>query len=492
MNTRLLLRYLGLLLIPVAGAMGLCAIIAVLDRAHEVGTGSIRSLTISAAVTFAAGLILTLYGGQQKKELLRKEAIALVGLTWLVAAFFGALPYLLVNDPLPPLAAYFESMSGFTTTGSTVIEDLDRWPKSIIFWRSLTQWLGGVGILVLFVALLSAFGGGGGHSLFRQESSVNATAGFETRARDKALRLWQIYLVLTAVCFAGLMLLGMDFFDAAVHTFSTVSTGGFSSYDESVSYFRTHPWIEIWITIFMVIGGLSFVLLAWLTMGRWDYWEKEEEARAYLWILGVATLIITFDLLLNGTEMGPITTLRTASFQVVSIMTSTGFGIADYNEWPTMSRMLLVLLMFIGGCAGSTAGGIKVRRFLVFLKMARQQVISAFRPNQVFALRLNGSPVSESARNQILFYIALNGLVLAIGTMVIGLLEPGLDLVSAFTSVAATLFNIGPGLSTVGPTSNFADFSPLSHLIFSIAMALGRLEFFAILVLFLPELWRKY
>jgi len=227
-------------------------------------------------------------------------------------------------------------------------------------------------------------------------------------------------------------------------------------------------------------------------MGRWDYWEKEEEARAYLWILGVATLIITFDLLLNGTEMGPIITLRTASFQVVSIMTSTGFGIADYNEWPTMSRMLLVLLMFIGGCAGSTAGGIKVRRFLVFLKMARQQVISAFRPNQVFALRLNGSPVSESARNQILFYIALNGLVLAIGTMVIGLLEPGLDLVSAFTSIAATLFNIGPGLSTVGPTSNFADFSPLSHLIFSIAMALGRLEFFAILVLFLPELWRKY
>jgi len=491
MNNRLLLRYLGLLLLPVAGAMLLCLLLAFTDMAKEHATGAIRSLSISAAITALSGLILIAIGGKQTGELLRKEAIALVGLVWLLAAAFGALPYLLVEEPLTLTEAYFESMSGYTTTGSTVLTDIEAWPNSIIFYRSLTQWLGGVGILVLFVGLLSAMGTGSGRTLFQQESSVNASASFGTRAKDKANRLWQIYLVLSAVCFLGLVLLGLDPFEAAIHMFSTVATGGFSSRNASIGHFA-NPWIEWWLIIFMVLGGISFVLMAWLSMRRWDRWQQEEETKAYLWILGIAATLIAIDLFFAKTEMGFFETLRTSLFQTVSIMTSTGFVTANYDQWPTASRLILLLLIFIGGCAGSTAGGMKVRRILIFVKSARQQLIGAFRPNQVFTIRIGGNAINEHQRNQTLFFIGLTGLLFAICTILIGAFEPGLDLVSVFSSVAATLLNTGPGLGAVGPTSNFAEFSPASQMVFAFAMALGRLEFFAILVLLLPELWRHY
>jgi len=491
MNLRLLLHHLGVLLLPVAGAMLLCLLLAFSDLELEMEQGAVRSLAISALVTFLSGLVLLAIGSKPKTELLRKEAVALVGLVWLVAAAFGSLPYLFVDEPLTLTGAYFESMSGFTTTGSTVIEDLALWPNSIIFYRSLTQWLGGVGILVLFVGLLSAMGTNSGRALFREESSVNARAGFGFRARDKAARLWQIYLIISLVCFLGLWALGMNAFEAAIHMFAAVSTGGFSSRNTSVGAFA-EPLIEWWLIIFMTIGGISFVLMTWLSMRRWDRWKQEEEAKVYLSILGIAGLILTIDLISGGHSSHWFDTFRVSLFQSVSIMTSTGFVTADYNEWPTVSRLLLLLLMFFGGCAGSTAGGIKIQRVLITLKMTHQQIVRAFRPNQVFPIRVGGDAIHEEQRNETLFYIVLTILVFAVCNMLVGAFEPGLDLLSIFSSVAATLFNTGPGLEAVGPTSNFAHFSAPSLLVFSFAMALGRLELFAILVLFLPELWRKY
>jgi len=492
MNYKVLSHFLGLLLLPVGAAMLGCFVFSVADWQYEQSTGAARSLAISALVTLIFGGILVLLGRGSADSLLRKEAIALVGIAWLLVAFFGALPYFLVENPLNFAEAYFESMSGFTTTGSSVLSDVTAWPRSIILWRALTQWLGGGGILVLFVALLSTMGAGASRSLFKQESSVSANAGFATRAKDRAMRLWQIYLGLSVICFAGLLLMGMGPFDAAVHTFATVSTGGFSSRNESIAAYAS-PMIEIWITLFMILGGISFVLLAWLAARRWEFWKVEEEAKSYLWILGGASLLITADLVSwSKFEGGMLEALRQSTFQVVSIMTTTGFATADFNQWPLFSKMILVAIMFIGGCAGSTSGGIKVRRILVFLKMTRQQIIAAFRPNQVFALKLNGMPLNSEMRNQVLFFIALTGLVVAVFTMLVGLFEYNLDLVSCFTAVVATLFNIGPGLNAVGPMSNFGDLTAASHILLSVAMALGRLEFFAILVLFLPELWRKY
>lgn len=491
MNLRLLLHHLGVLLLPVAGAMLLCLLLAFSDMQLEIEQGAIRSLAISAVITFFSGILLLLIGSKPKTDLLRKEAIALVGLVWLVAAAFGSLPYLLVDEPLTLAGAYFESMSGFSTTGSTVIEDLAIWPNSIIFYRSLTQWLGGIGILVLFVGLLSAMGNSSGRALFRQESSVNASAGFGFRAEQKAARLWQIYLVISLICFLGLWALGMNAFEAAIHMFAAVSTGGFSSRNASVGAFAS-PLIEWWLIMFMAIGGISFVLMAWLSLRRWDRWREEEEAKVFLGILGGAAVILCLDLLLAGHGGAWSDTVRISLFQSVSIMTSTGFVTADYNEWPTVSRLLLLLLMFFGGCAGSTAGGIKIERVLITIKMTHQQLVRAFRPNQVLPIRVSGKAVQEQQRNETLFFIVLTILVFAACNLLVGAFEPGLDLISVFSAVAATLFNTGPGLEAVGPASNFAHFNAPSLVIFSIAMALGRLEFFAILVLLLPDLWRQY
>lgn len=489
MNYPILFRVLGLLVLLMAGSLFACEAYAFFAERGDIDVIHDFALLKSAGIACAVGGTLLLLGRRAGNEILRKEAIAIVGLGWLLCTVIGAIPYLLGTPAMNPAAAFFESASGFTTTGASVITNLDDYPRSLLLWRATTQWLGGMGILVLFVALLSTLGVGS-KSLFRHESSAQIGYGFHSRIRQTALRLWQIYTGLTVICTIGLMLLGMSFYDALLHTFAAISTGGFGVYNSSVAHFDSAA-IDAWLCLFMIFGGMNFVLLAWMLRGNLRRLFSDEELRGYLGILLVATLAIAVDLMLRR-DLSFLRSLQLSSFQVVSIMTTTGFVTADFDQWPTFSKAFLVLLMFVGGCAGSTSGGIKVSRILVLLKTTGQQLINSFRPNQVVPLRLGGQILDESEKTSAVFFIALTGMIVALATMALNVIEPGLDLVSSFTAVCATLFNIGPGLGAVGPTQNFGFLSPASHMLLSWLMLLGRLELFALLVLFLPALWRRY
>jgi len=489
MNYRLLFKVLGLLVLLVGAAMLVCEVALLLDEStRELKTHDFALLKSFGIATLISAAFLY-WGKGAGDQILRKEAIAIVGLGWLVSTVVGALPFLFSSPALSPAGAFFESASGFTTTGSTVITDLRLCSPQILLWRATTQWLGGMGILVLFVALLSTLGVGS-KSLLQHESSAQSGFGFHTRIRQIAMRLWQIYAALTVVCIVGLIVFGMGPLDAVAHAFAAISTGGFSTRNESVTYYNSAP-IDAWLCIFMALGGMSFPLLAWLFRGGFKNVRKDEELRLYLAFLIVSTLVITADLAVRMDESIP-RGLQIASFQVVSIMTTTGFCTADFDTWPTLSKALLVTLMFVGGCAGSTSGGIKVSRVAIFFKTAGQQLRNSFRPNQHIPVCMNGETLEEEQISKAMFFIALTAFVVALATLAITLLEPQLDLVSSFTSVVASLFNIGPGLGEVGASKNFAFFSPASHILLGLVMILGRLEFFGVLALFIPALWRRY
>ena len=489
MDYRQISRFIGLLLLLVAVSMTGCLAYSLYD--NEPGHAADRALGFSALLTAAAGGLLRWFGAGSSREILRREAIVIVGLGWALSAVFGSLPYLLTSPSLPPAAAVFESVSGFTTTGASVIKDVESLPRGILLWRATTQWLGGMGILVLFVAVLSMAGGGGTKSLFRRESSAQFSEGFAARMRDTAVRLWQIYLGLTATCLAGLVVLGMPVFDAVCHTFTTVSTGGFSTRNASVAAFGSAA-IEWWIIIFMILGAISFMLYAWLLARRWTKWKQDEETRFFLWMLGLVTLAVTGSLLYYQQIGGVHDSVRAAAFQVVSISTTTGFATTDYDQWANFPKILLVALMFIGGCAGSTAGGVKVSRIVVFFKTFARQLTHTFRPAQIIPVRLNGVPLPDSFLAETGFFLALVGFIVALGSLVMAVLEPGFDLVSSFGAAVATLFNIGPGLGAVGPSCTYADLGASTHLFLSLLMIMGRLEILAVLVLFMPGLWRRY
>ena len=489
MNWKLLCKVLGLIVFLLAGAMLLCEFYALSSEDAGGGAGHDFALLKSFVMATLLGTGLLVAGRGSGDQILRKEAIAIVGLGWLVSAVTGAIPYVLCATPLGIVDAIFESASGFTTTGATVIPDLDIMPHSILLWRSTTQWLGGMGILVLFVALLSNFGAAG-KSLFQHESSAKSGYGFHSRIRQTAIRLWQIYTGLTVICIFGLVLLGMSFYDAVLHAFSAVSTGGFSPENTSVQAYDSLA-IDVWLCIFMALGGANFLLMAWLLRGGHVRVRRDEELRAYLGILVGASVLVAWNLVASGLyDFGQA--LRFASFQVVSLMTTTGFATADFAAWPAFSQALLVFLMFIGGCAGSTSGGIKVNRIVIFCKAAAQQTIVAFRPNHHLPVKLNGEPLDTAVVVRALFFVALSTVVVGISCVLLSSLEPGIGLTGTFTAVVASLFNIGPGLAEVGPTRNFAFFGSDSKVFLSLLMILGRLEFFGLLALMVPALWKKY
>ncbi|MBJ7259143.1 MAG: TrkH family potassium uptake protein [Chthoniobacterales bacterium] len=488
MDYRQLSRVLGYLLLLMAIAMAGCLVYSLFD--NEANHCADRALGVSALFTAAVGWLLALLGRGGGHEILRREAIAIVGLGWMISTLFGALPYVLCTPSLSVAGAIFESASGFTTTGASVMKDVTAWPRGVLLWRATTQWLGGMGILVLIVAVLSMVGAGS-KSLFRRESSAKFSEGFSTRVRETALRLWQIYVALTAVCTIGLVVLGMPVFDSVCHTFAAISTGGFSTRNESIMYYHS-PAIEWWLIAFMILGAINFMLYAWLLVGRWNRWRQDEETRAFLWILIGVSLLIAADIIYFGQADGWADGFRAAAFQAVSVMTTTGFASADFDQWPNFSRGLLVALMFIGGCAGSTAGGVKVGRVVVFFKTLRRQMVHSFRPNQIIPVRINNVNVSDSYLLDVMFFLALTGVIVALATLAMAVLEPQFSLLSSFTAVAATLFNIGPGLDAVGPMMNYAGLGAAAHLLLSGLMIMGRLEIFAVLVLFVPLLWRRF
>lgn len=496
MDFRVIAKVLSPLLGLVTMSMLVCLGYAMGEEWWGMESPAIKALQKSAGITATCGALLYLFsklrfrGKKVKKEILRREAIAIVGLTWILAAAFGALPYIFCDPALSISQAYFESMSGFTTTGSTTINDLDLYPDSILLWRSLTQWLGGLGIVVMFVAMLG-FLGVGSRSLMQHESSVNINEGTRIRIHDVASSLFRVYIALTIVCGLGLWQLGMGWFDALNHALTTISTGGFSTKNASLGHFDNLA-IEGWLAVFMLLSGFSFLLYVSILSGNWKRIGKEEEARNYIIGLLIITLLISLNLWMSGQSDSYEIGLRRTFFTVISISTTTGFGTEDYDQWPVFSQWLILVLMFIGGCAGSTAGGVKVNRVILFFKISAQELVKTFRPKQVFSLKINGLKMEQGVRAQTMFFLILAVFIWGVGTVSISLIEPNMNLQTSLGAGAATMFNIGPGLGDLGPTDNFSTLHPASLFLLSLLMTLGRLEIFAVLVLFMPSLWRKY
>jgi trk system potassium uptake protein TrkH len=497
MNYRLLAKYLGLS----AMAIGLLMIPAVGWAIFLRELHALWGLLASIAVSLTAGAILFALGRRAPSWLYQREALALVGFAWVIAAGLGALPYV-YSGVLNPVDAFFESMSGFTTTGASVLTDFDSTPRSILFWRSFTHWLGGMGIVVLFIAVLPYLGAGG-KQLFKSESPGPAPRGLRPRIKESASLLWKIYLALTVAQTVALWFAGMTLYEALCHTFGTLATGGFSTRKDSIAAFDSAA-VEIIIIVFMVAAGTNFALYFGMLKGNWKALWKDTEWRVYIMLLVLCSLAATLNLTgVQGAFAGQDAVqaggappnhyslgegVRYGTFQVVSIMTTTGYCTDNFDSWPHFSRMLLVVLMFVGGCAGSTGGGLKVVRIIVLVKMAYWRLERTFRPKTIRALRVGGAVVDQDVQNMVYGFFVLYLMWFAVGSPIMSAL--GLPFQTAVSSVVATLNNIGPGLELIGANLDYHLVPAVGKVFLSLCMVLGRLELFSICVLLVPSFWR--
>ena len=441
------------------------------------GTG-----VLTAAI--GAGLLLA---GRRGGELFRQEGILIVVAAWGLASVFGALPYLWTGTLSSPVDALFESASGFTTTGASVLTDIEAAGRGILFWRCFTQWLGGMGIIVLFVALLPEIVPGA-RFLFKLEVPGPTAETLHPRVRDTAIVLWKIYLLFTAAQTLALMLAGLDLYDALTHTFATLSTGGFSPRNASVAAFGS-PLVEVIVIVFMVMAGVNFSLYYALRNRRTRVVLRDPELRVYLLLIAILALVITADLLVSGTYREPGRALLDSLFQVVSLLTTTGFATADFDTWPLLSRVLLVAVMFVGGCAGSTSGSMKVSRMLIGLKFALREVRLVYSPHLVRSIFVGGKPVPESVVRSVSGFFIL--FITSWGVGAVLLAVGGDGLVTAATASMAVLGNVGPGLEAVGPIRNYAHFDAVQKLLMVFLMWVGRLEVYAVAAVMTLRFWRR-
>jgi trk system potassium uptake protein TrkH len=444
--------------------------------------GDSTAFLFSITITLLCGIVLR-YKSTRKKEFGIKEAFLTVALGWILAGVFGALPFVFFGAVGSFTDGFFEAVSGFTTTGATVINDLEVIPHGILFWRSFTHWLGGMGIIVLFLAILPQTGASGIY-LFKAEVPGPSVDKISSRMTHTAKILWLIYLGITVVQTLLLMVSGMNLFDSLTHTFGTVATGGFSTKNQSVGAFY-NPISEIIIILFMLISGINFNLHYQLIKGQWRKLFSDEEFKYYIGTFLISSILIAINL--KSVFVSFFDLLRTSSFQVASIMTTTGFCTANFDEWPDFSRLLLLLLMFFGGCAGSTAGAIKHIRFLTMFKYCYRELIKMLHPKAVIPVKINGKPVPDDVIRGIAGFCFLYIALFLVGSLFLLLLN--IDMLTAVSAVAASLGNIGPGFALVGPYYTYAQFPHMAKLVLSVLMLLGRLELFTIIVCFMPEFW---
>lgn len=415
-----------------------------------------------------------------------REGLAIVALGWLLFSVVGAFPLVWSGSVMTMTDAFFEAVSGFTTTGATIITDIEILPKGILFWRSFTHWIGGMGILVFTVAILPAMGIGG-FQVFKAEAPGPTAERITPRINDTARILYTTYITMTVLQIVLLMLAGMDMYEAALHTFGTVGTGGFSTRNLSVGAFE-NPMIHWIIGIFMVLAACNFSLFFALYKGKWKSVLKDQELRLFFTIILASTALIVFNTAAPGLQ-GAEKTIRDSFFQVSSIISTTGYSTADFDQWPNFSKTVLFGLMFVGGCAGSTGGGMKGIRILLMLKLVKSEFVKIFHPRAVVQIRLGGKTVPVSVMSSTTAFFFTYIMLFALGTLLISMED--LDFISAASTAAACIGNIGPGFGFVGPMQTYAGFSNSSKFILSVLMLLGRLEIFTILALLAPKSWRK-
>ncbi len=473
------LPVLGILNLLLAGAM----IFPLLISWYH-GEGEAASFLISMGICALAGLVLYLPFPQKRGDITRRHAFVIVSFGWLSASIFGALPFFL-TDALTPLDALFESVSGFTTTGASVLTYIDDFPKGLHFWRTMIQWLGGMGIILLSIAILP-FLGVGGMQLYQAEVPGPFKEKLRPRIAETAKLLWKTYLLISGLEATLLFAGGMSIFDSLCHTFTTMATGGFSTRGASIGFYGHYH--RIVIIFFMFLAGTNFSLHYRFLKGEYGGFWRDREFRFYLSVILVGIAAVAFDLI---SEMGGNwgDKIEKAAFQVVSIMTTTGYATADFGKWPPFCQYLLFLLMFVGGCAGSTGGAIKCIRIFLLFKYAQQQLRRIIHPRAIGAIKMGEQTVSTSVLNGIMGMVILYMAIFVFASTAMSLM--GLDVITSTSSVAATLGNIGPGLGKVGPAENYAHLPALGKGILIFCMLAGRLEVYTVLILLFPEFWRK-
>lgn len=429
--------------------------------------------------------LLSVFALRGQRKFFAREGFFSVGLIWVLSGVFGALPFWFSGQFGSYVDCFFETISGFTTTGSTILTVIEGLPLGLLFWRSFTHWLGGMGVLILTTALLPFLGINSTH-LIRAESPGPVKSKLVPRASQSSKILYAIYLALTVIQVLCLRIAGMPLYDSLIHAFGTAGTGGFSNRNLSVGAYG-NPAFEIIITIFMILFSLNFALYFLVLTGKIKQALKSDELRFFLAVTAIATAIISINIAASMPTYADA--VRTAAFQVASVISTTGFATADFNRWPELSRMLLVILMFIGACAGSTGGGMKCSRILVILRTIKAQVRSIIHPRAVSVVKLDGAPLSDSTVRTIYTYFATYIFITFVSALVVGL--DNFSFGTTLTAVITCISNVGPGLEAVGPMGNFAAFSPLSKLVLSMCMVIGRLEIFPILVLFSRSAWKR-
>ncbi len=484
-NTRMVFRTMGALLLIEAVFMTMALFVSLWYGEADSGV-----FLLSTIITLLAGVIGLLVGHRAESRMGEREGYVIVAMVWVVFSAFGLLPYYL-SGQVPSLTdAWFESMSGFTTTGATIIPDLEVITHGLLFWRSLTQWIGGMGIIVLSIAILPIFGLNG-MQLYAAEVSGLTYEKVSPRIADTAKMMWSIYVLLTVTEVVALWLCGMDMFDAVCHSFSTIATGGFSTHNNSLEYYDSAA-IHYTVTFFMFISGINFVMLIYLLRGKTRYFFKDEELRWYSVAVAVFAVLLTVGLYVarpgwSGVEMERA--FRDSIFTVISSMTSTGYTISDYMYWPVVAWVVIFFLMLTGACAGSTAGGIKWVRLAIIMKNGVAEFQRRIHPNAIIPVKLNEKAVPQQTINNIMAFLIFYVFIIVVTVVIF--CATGVDFDEAIGSAVSAIGNVGISIGQFGPAGTYAEFPVVAKWVMSFVMLIGRLEIFTVLLLFTRALWRK-
>ncbi|SHF18905.1 TrkH family potassium uptake protein [Desulforamulus putei] len=479
MHIQLVLKTLGLVLLFEAAAMVPSLFISLFCQESD-ATPFITGMAAAGAVGFGLYLVPI-----KNKNVGYREGFAIATFSWLLLALFGAIPFTVAGAVPSYIDAVFETMSGFTTTGASVIPNVEILPKSILFWRSLTHWLGGMGIIVLTLALIPSLNIAG-MQLFKAEVPGPTKNKVLPRIAQTSRQLYKVYVIITLAQILALKLAGLSWFDSLIHTFGSVATGGFSNYNASVGHFQSIT-VEAIIIFFMILSGMNFALhYNWMRGDCKPLWQ-DYETRLFLIIIALSTAVISLNLFLTA-DSSPGKAIRDAAFTVSSIITTTGFATVDFEQWPSFSKFVLLLLMFVGGCAGSTGGGLKVGRLFILMKTFSRQLMRLIHPKAVIPVRVGRDVVTQEVVESAHTFFTLYMLLFALGTAILTGL--GLDLISAASATAANLGNVGPGLGLVGPMSNYSSLPDLGKVVLTFLMLVGRLEIYTVLLVFSVKFWR--
>lgn len=480
MNIRLVVNLLGKAL-AVEGALMLPSLLVSLYY----DSGDWLALLLAAMLVSAVGGALAMLVRPHNDNLRAREGFAAVALIWVFMSMFGALPFYFHGSIPVYTDCFFETVSGFTTTGATILKDVEALPRGLLFWRSFTHWVGGMGVLVLSLALIPHMGARSQH-LLKAESTGPAPGKLVPHIGKSSKILYELYLALSIIHFAALLLCGLDWYDSLIHMFGSAGTGGFSNYNASVGHFQS-PAVDAVTATFMLLFGVNFTMYYLLLNKQWRMVLKNEELRLYLGIVAGSVVLIAINILPSVGNWWEA--LRQSYFQVSSIITTTGYSTANFDLWPQLSRTILVVLMLLGACAGSTGGGIKMVRLALLFKAMARQVKQAIRPRSVATIKMDGRPVDEVTISRVLVFFFGYLLIILVAMLIVSV--DNFSFETNLTAVLSAISNIGPGLGAVGPTGNFAGFSILSKWVLSICMLVGRLEIYPILMLFAPSIWRK-